>query len=263
MKSEPTQPGNPHKLTVNQHVLPRASIQRFANPKGFVEVYIKEQGQLARLRANNALFCARRAWDQKTEAGIGKRIEDRFQVLASAIQTGDVRTIGVFEKRVVEEFFSLWRARQKFKLEGLQDIRLNGITDAPLTKDEQERLERDYVMYSIKGVMKGRLLAGVHVFGYQDRFIHENRTIDWGIARSPLSEFIVPDCFDDLMIVPVSPRIAIIADRPDSVLTQDQVAVINQQAILRSTNFFFARRLSSTLINREPYPPFARVDFDA
>lgn len=256
MKFEPTQTGNPQRLTVNQHVFPRASIQRFTNSDGFVEVFVKKQKRILRLKPNNPFFCAKRIWDQKSETGVGKYIEDRFQALACAIEKGTVTTIGVFEKRIVEEFFSLWRTRQKFKLQGLEDICLNGITCDSLTKDQQEILERKHVMYAAHGVMKGRLLASVHIFGYQDRFIHDNRSMIWGIARSHSNEFIVPDCFDDMMIVPISPKIAIVADLPDLILTYDQVALFNQIAIARASEYYFARRISCSHVVREINPPF-------
>lgn len=105
MKFEPTQPGNPHRLTIDQHVFPKASIQRFTNPGGSVEIFVKKLNRVLKLKPNNSIFCARRVWDQKTEAGIGKHIEDRFQALACAIEKGTVTTIGVFEKRIIEEFF--------------------------------------------------------------------------------------------------------------------------------------------------------------
>ncbi|KAL0630163.1 hypothetical protein Q9L58_010991, partial [Maublancomyces gigas] len=189
-------------------------------------------------------------------AALGKRIEDRFQTLARAIVSGTVTTIGIFEKRIVEEFFSLWRTRHKFKIEGLADVSLQGITGASLTKDQQEILESNHTLYAVDGVMKGRLMASLHIFGYQNQFLQDTQSMQWGIARSYSDEFIVPDSFDDMMIVPVSPRIAIVADLPDSVLTRDQVAAINQAAIARASDYYFARRLAVSPAVREVSPPF-------
>jgi len=248
VKYEPTQPGNPHRFTINQHVFPKASIQRFAGVDGCVEVFSIPHQKVMRLKPNNPIFCAQRVWDQRTEVGIGKQIEDRFQALADAIECGRVNTIGIWEKRVVEEFFSLWRTRQRFRNEGLEDVTLNGVTSETLTKAQQEVLESKHTLYASDGVMKGRLLASVQVIGYQDCFIYANQAMQWGIVRSPIHDFLVPDCFEDMMIVPVSPRVAIVADMPDCFLTDDQVAVINQTAIARSTNFYFARHLATAPI---------------
>lgn len=258
VKFEPTQPGNPHRLTLDQHVFPKAGIQRFTDLDGSVEIFVKKLNRALQLRPNNSIFCAKRVWDQKTESGVGKRIEDRFQTLARAIISGSVTTIGIFEKRIVEEFFSLWRTRHKFKTEGLADISLHGITGASLTKDQQEILESNHTLYAVDGVMKGRLMASLHIFGYQNQFLLDTQSIQWGIARSYSDEFIVPDSFDDMMIVPVSPRIAIVADLPDSVLTRDQVAAINQAAMARASDYYFARRLAVCPVVREISPPFER-----
>jgi hypothetical protein len=73
-KPEKTLPKNPNQLTVKQHVFPSRSIERFRNPNGRVSVYDILRRQI-RLRApNDILFCARRAWDQRAEAGYMKQI---------------------------------------------------------------------------------------------------------------------------------------------------------------------------------------------
>lgn len=137
MKYEPTQPGNPHKFTLNQHVFPKASIERFAGEDGCVEIYSIPHRKVLRLKPNNPIFCAQRVWDQKTEAAVSRRIEDKFQALADAIERGTVTTIGIWEKRTVEQFFSLWRTRQKFRVEGLEDVRLHGVEGESLTKAQE------------------------------------------------------------------------------------------------------------------------------
>lgn len=245
LKYEPTQPGNPHKFTINQHVFPKASIDRFASDDGCVEIYSIPHRKVMRLKANNPIFCAQRAWDQKTEAAVSKRIEDKFQALADAIERGTVTTIGIWEKRTVEQFFSLWRTRQKFRLEGLEDVRLHGIEGGSLTKAQEEAIESNHSMYSSDGVVKGRLLASIHVFGYETTLIQENVSVQWGIARSASGDFLVPDSFEDMMIVPLSPRLAIVAGVPDCVLSRYEVATINQSAIARAKNYYFARQLST------------------
>ena len=259
MKFEGTQKGNPHRLTIDQHVFPKASINRFANADGMVEVVSYSAKKALRVKSNNNLFCAKRVWDQKTEVGIGKRIEDRYQNLIDGVLRGSVSTIGYFEKKVVEEFFSLWRSRQRFKVDGLPDLKINGISGDPLTKDQQELLERRHTIFFRDGVMPGRFAAGIHVVGFMDAFRHDNRYMEWGIVRAGEGEFIVPDCFEDMMIIPVSPTISIIADQPNSVLTRSEVAVINQIAIDRSTNYYFARSLSDCPVYRDSPPRLHRM----
>ncbi len=259
MGFEAPQKGNPHKLTINQHVFPRKSIDRFADESGLVQLFRTDGAKVISASSTNNLFCAKRAWDQGTESGIGKHIEDRFQALAESILAGSTRVIGCFEKTVVEDFFSLWRARQKFRSEGLEDFRLEGRGGDSLTKDEQEILERQHVMFCVDGVMPGRFAARTHVFGYMNTFRHDNQYIQWGIVRAGEGEFIVPDCFQDMMIVPVSPTLLIMADQPNSILTRSEVAITNQTAIARSTNYYFARSLASCPVIRDCPPRLQRL----
>jgi hypothetical protein len=259
MGFEATQKGNPHKLTINQHVFPRKGIDRFSNDKGLVQLCIKDVAKVIRVSSKNSLFCAKRVWDQGTEAGMGKAIEDRFQALVDSILVGHTSAIGYFEKAVVEDFFSLWRTRQKFRAEGLDDFKLEGIEGNFLTKDEQEILERRHVMFCRDGVWPGRFAARIHVFGYMNTFRHDNQQVQWGIVRAGEGEFIVPDCFQDMMIVPISPKLLIVADQPNSTLTRSEVAVINQTAIDRSTDYFFARSLSECPVYRDSPPRLHRI----
>lgn len=251
---EKPQDGNPHRITVGQHVFPSASIRRFQAANNCVELFSKSLGRCFPAKWNNSIFMAQRVWDEKTENGIGKHIEDRFQQLAQSILDGGTKAIGVFEKATVEEFFSLWRTRHGFRVKGLPDIRLNGIKGSSLAKDRQEALEKGHVMFIREGgVMPGRFQAGMHVFGYYDRFRHDVRNVQWGVVRSAEGEFIVPDCFHDLMVVPVSPTVLIMAGQSNSWLTRDEVAVVNRCAIERSTDYYFARDLGKCpLINLNP-----------
>lgn len=258
MKFEKPQKGNPHRLTINQHVFPRTSINRFERETGLVDVFSYRVGKVVKVRSDNDLFCAKRAWDQRTEAGIGKHIEDRFQSLVRGILTGAVSVIGHFEKIVVEEFFSLWRSRQKFRVDGLADVQFDRGGEV-LTIDQQEALESKHVAFMRDGVMPGRLTAGIHVFGYLNALRHANQHTEWGIVRSGDGEFIVPDCFQDMMIVPVSPKISIIADQPNSLLTRSEVAVLNQMAIDRSNDYYFARNFSACPIYRDHQPRLQRI----
>ncbi|WP_206360330.1 hypothetical protein, partial [Pseudomonas viridiflava] len=107
--------------------------------------------KVMRLKPNNPIFCAQRVWDQKTEGAVSRRIEDNFQMLVYAIERGTVTTIGIWEKRTVEQFFSLWRTRQKFRLEGLEDVRLHNVESESLTKAQQEAIESKHAMYVSDG----------------------------------------------------------------------------------------------------------------
>ena len=68
-RAERTRPRNPNRLTVDQHVFPSRSISRFVGEDGRVSVNDIRRGKVIRVKPDNVLFCARRAWDQRTEAG--------------------------------------------------------------------------------------------------------------------------------------------------------------------------------------------------
>lgn len=260
MTSEAPQKGNPHKLTTKQHAFPRASIERFSGDKGLVELFSKKLGRVINVKASNGIFCAKRVWDQKTEIGISKPVEDKFQALVDGILLGCVSVIGVSEKTIVEEFFSLWRTRHKFKTEGLEDMRLNGVSGDSLSIDEQEILEKKHIIFMrSQGVMPGRFAAGMHVFGYLDYFRQSVKNIQWGIVRAAEGEFIVSDSFEDMMIVPITPKIALMADQPNSIISSDEVAVANRAAIERATDVYFARRLGCCPLVSTSFPRLQRV----
>lgn len=95
MRSPKPQNGNPHKLTIDQHIFPAESISRFASENGMVQVRRKNGEPDLSLRPGNSYFCARRLWDQKAEAVFMKEIEDRYQDVARNIVAGDVTTLDV------------------------------------------------------------------------------------------------------------------------------------------------------------------------
>jgi hypothetical protein len=67
MKFEKTQPGNPHKLTKEQHVNPVRTIKRFAGPDGMVEVSMGTDQRVQRPPPYAGIFWTRWAWDQRAE----------------------------------------------------------------------------------------------------------------------------------------------------------------------------------------------------
>ena len=113
-EAEKTQKGNPHNLTCRQHILPRKSIERFADKDGLVSVlFLKgsKSGKSERLPSKNDLFCAKRAWDQRSEVITKKVYEDPFQELAERIVSGETQSLGPKDNITATAFWGLWRAR--------------------------------------------------------------------------------------------------------------------------------------------------------
>lgn len=234
-----------HIFTINQHVFPVAGITRFYSRNKCVQVFDTQRSKSFPANAKNDLFCAKRVWDEKTEKLVGKRIEDNFQRLAVSIIEGRTKRLGLLENDIVGEFWSLWRTRHGFRKNGLPDLKLNNLAGSELSEEQEKILEAKGYMYTRRdGTLPGRLAASIHVFGYYDAFRRGEHNIRWGIVRSAEGEFIVPDTFDDLMAVPITPSIMLLVDQEDCWMNRDEVAVINRCSIQRAENYYFARDFS-------------------
>src|SRR5438477_3646273 len=104
-------PSSGHRLRIFGHVFPKASIDRFADPDRVVWLRDLLRSTTRRVRSNDKIFCARRAWDHRTEARYMKTIEDQFQALAEDIITNSQKAISIAAKEVINEFYALWCMR--------------------------------------------------------------------------------------------------------------------------------------------------------
>jgi hypothetical protein len=79
------------------------------------------------LKPEDKLFCARRVWDQKSELGYMKKIEDSFQILAAKMSDSKIANLGPSENKTVTEFFTLWEFRFYRNLNPLHDSKLKEV----------------------------------------------------------------------------------------------------------------------------------------
>ena len=79
-RPEHTQQGNPHSLSIRQHVHSRAAVARFADVEGRVHVRIKaaddRPDKSFLTNADNIIFCAPRLWSDKLENGFFRGVEE-------------------------------------------------------------------------------------------------------------------------------------------------------------------------------------------
>jgi hypothetical protein len=241
VRPEPTQLHNRHGLTIKQHVFPVCSISRFANPNGTVSVLVLNKSKLAMLRPDHQIFCAKRVWDQRAEAGYMKQIEDSFQAVADRIVDGS-SCLDVSAFRIITDFFALWFLRYRSSREPDADQVLNGVV-GEVSKDQQEVLEKQGLI-SIRpdNKLPGRMISGMKIQRGIDELAArlEKR---WGVVRSRGGEFIVPDAFGQEPIVPVAPTICLVSGCADLLLPEGQVARINQAARRSAQRYLFARDL--------------------
>ncbi len=244
---EKTQGGNPYQLTVKQHIIPNKSISRFVNQDGFVEVWMLGADSTIKLRPSNALFCAMRSWDHRTEHGLIKGHEDRFQKVADEIVIGGRNSLSGEECHAITGLFLLWRLKHRFWLEPLDDAKLNGVLGVNTTKDEQEILEKNgYAFAKPDGSFPGRIMAGPLIAINLDRDLVRYGALRWGVFRSRGREFIMPDIFGSQAVMPLSPRVCLVADSPDGLASDAVVAQINRMAISCAQTYYFAKNFRAT-----------------
>lgn len=247
MKYEKPQKGNPHQLTVKQHCFPTASITRFANSDGRVEVKLIKQDKKIKLRPEDQLFCAMRTWDQRAESGFMKEIEDQYQELAESILQGKVETIKPEEQSVITDMFGIWNIRWHRNQTPVDDQKIDEVIDVAVryTKDKQEQLEKnDITVITPDFILPGRSLNGANI--QQNLFMFQKQMVDahWGILRASKGKFIVSDNCSNARILPLSPEICLYSQSMDETINEEELKEINRIAINGSKNYYFARNIS-------------------
>ena len=250
MKYERTQKGNPHQLTIHQHCFPKKSIERFCNDTGRVQVHLIEQDKSIPLKPDDPLFCARRAWDQRAETIFMQEIENDYQELADRIEAGAViRRLNADEKRVVSDMYALWNLRWYWKRQPLEDQELVRVL-APsqdYSLDQRELLERHHVM-SFKADEDSVSIPGRHITGARIqldlyRVRDELRRCSWGILKSRVGEFIVPDNSASRLILPISPTLCFANREGYGVVSESTLQKMNELSRQESEAFYFGREL--------------------
>lgn len=89
-------------------------INKFLNASGYIELNSLIANKVLSVKPTDKIFCARRAWDQRAEAGYMKSIEDDFQALV-------IRVISNPEEIIFNEIDKIlmnrYRARQNVVFE--------------------------------------------------------------------------------------------------------------------------------------------------
>jgi len=250
MHFEKTQKSNPHKLTVNQHIISAKSIERFCCTNGKVEVYTKYKPEKIKAKPNNKLFCVERVWDQRAEAGYMKSIEDSFQSIVSKILSNLNITLMNEENIIVTSYFALWEHRFHRSVNPLNDSELKGILPGEsITKDQEEILESKHLGFSrnknYATYIPSRIMNGLNIQIRIDKIVYEMKDLKWGVVRSIDGEFIYPDNFSGTAIIPMTPTIILLGNSENKVVDKEGVRMVNQTAISSSRSFYFAKNLES------------------
>lgn len=242
--NEPTQPGNPYKLTINQHIFPTASIERFTKSNGKVNVYLIDNKRNIYLNPKDQVFVAKRVWNNAAEKGFMKIVEDEFQGLVNSILNN--RFGEIFDdnqNKIISNFYALCRLRFEESKKPPQDIQLNGFPkEIVLTKDEEEILESNQA-YSISGsVINSRNLASFRLHFLYPRLCSPETK--WSLVYSRNIQFIVPDSFGNIGVVPLTPNYCLVANQQSGEISSDNAVQMNKLAIEKSSKYYFAHDLS-------------------
>lgn len=235
-RGERTQKGNPYQLTREQHVIPVATLRRFALSDGRVEVHLRD-GRIVKLPPDDQLFCVERLWDQRAEAGYMKSIEDEFQALVDVLESGRLGPLSPEEHKRITRFWGLWHWRNHFIDHPLADIPLNGIGGGVDSLDKREILESRWYGFTVgDGVFPARIMTGLHIQMAIDHgeMVNERR---WGVLRSPSLPLVIGDRPGNLLSIPASPQLLLAVDNPDGELTPAESFRANQAALAMSRNY--------------------------
>lgn len=253
MTFEAPQKSNPHKLTVNQHTFPRASIARFANEKGAVQVLRKATGKRFHAKPADQIFCAQRVWNQQAEGGFMKDIEDAFQQLASDVLDDPAFRLGPQHFALISEFYSLWDVRARWKKhERLADPSISNSAFEVIrlrhnyTLDEQEQLEAAGLGYIRPDfTIPSRQIVAPSIRLQLSESVRRMRGVIWAVLQAEEGEFVVPDNFFEVPAVPLSPTVCLWAGGGFCSGRVDRLAVreINRVAMATSGDYYFAREL--------------------
>lgn len=246
MRYPKPQKGNPHKLTIDQHIFPKACIARFARENGTVQVRRKSDEQDLWLTPGNSYFCARRLWDQKAEAFFMKAIEDRYQAVARDIVAGAVTTLDVAMTAAITDLYLLWTLRHERYLNPIPDAKLNFVApEREMSIDTQEILEANgYLFAAPDNTIPSRFMTGLRFVTEMDRERRRMAGKRWGILKSTEAEFLVPDNFSAYSVLPLSPTIALVEGYTDQQIGFREVADINGQAVYGCRRYYFARDIT-------------------
>ncbi|MDY6944409.1 MAG: hypothetical protein SXG53_01715, partial [Pseudomonadota bacterium] len=223
MKFDRPQAGKPHQLTIYQHVFPVASIRRFCGPAGTVQVRHGEKTFAC--PPNDRVFCARRSWNEGSEKGAFKGIEDKFQVVASELLNGTLHAITDDHKSTIDTFFALWHTRVRAKSIKASDAKLEILGGNESYSDDQvELLEKNgYAAMRRDGSIAARNFVSIWISLQMGDIRRHLAAYPWRVVRSLEAEFIVPDHPSSVGIVPIAPRMYLTVGERDVYATAEDV----------------------------------------
>jgi hypothetical protein len=241
-----TQKRNPHGLTANQHLFAAASINRFSDVNGSVEVKRIGAKQSFLVKSDNKIFCANFVWDHGSESGFMKKIEDQYQALINDVLNDKVLQFSGVQNQIITKMYVLCCVRFIRKKTPIPSRKLNGVKPEILTIDEKEILEKKgYKFVDSNSIVSSRMLSGEQIQHEVDHIFRQWEAFNWGILSTTGGEFIIPDNFIKHRYLPLTPTMMLVANQVSRPLGIEEVEKINRDAIQSSDTYFFARNFSA------------------
>jgi len=245
-RSEKTQKGNPHDLTLRQHVYPRASIARFVEAGG-VDVYDFQNDLQRRASPDDHIFCADRAWAHGPESGWMKDMEDAFQDLAGRVLVNLPASFDDAQSATISDFYALWEARSARRRLPTQRIPASaGVLGMRVnfTDDDLERLEKNGISaFRGDGSISMRHIMGPRIRLDMDAILKRLTGRSWNVVTTEAGDFCVPDV-PAHGIIPLTPRIAL-HSLQSGIISHHELIHINCCLASKSREYLFARSLDA------------------
>lgn len=236
-------------LVNNQHVFPAKSIERFCCSSGQVQVRRLKSENTFPAGPKNNIFCVKRVWDQRSEQGYGKKIEDNFQSLIEYVLNNNLEYLPPEGHKIASVFYVLWCLRSKIEsYDELAEGNLVGVTGSELTDEQKKNVEFSHSIYIEEGgVVPKHFKRGLTMQMVIDQFISRNPNLKWSICNSNTLEFVVSDNPEGEFIVPITPTKCLICGFDITMFSYEQILSLNFKAIARSKEYYFARNLGACI----------------
>jgi hypothetical protein len=232
-------------LVKNQHVFPAKSIERFCGSNGHVQVRRLKSGNTFPKGPKSEFFCVKRIWDQRSEQGYGKNIEDKFQELIENVLTNKLKFLPLGGHKTATEFYALWCLRSKIEsYDKYAEGKLVGVPDLNLSEEQKIEIELRHSIYvEPDGNLPKRFKRGLSMQMAIDKFLLRKPQLKWSICSSNSLEFIVSDNPEGEFIIPITPKLCLICGFDIIQLTARQMTQLNLNALARSKEYYFAHDL--------------------
>lgn len=249
MNTTRTRSKSARQLVRKQHVLPRKSIERFADKRGCVECR-RVEGKLSfPARPDNSIFYVERVWSQHAEVLLGTELEGKFQDFANRLLASG--SDEVLEQNVVDEFYALIRARHWAISFPARDEVVNGVAGEDLSEEQRYALEANAVMYiRADGTISGRDLTGARMQLVLEDIVSNVQALShpWRVVRAAAGEFVVPDTYGQHAVVPLAPTAILARLPPRGPMFQHELTIFNLLAVRRASAYYFAHNLGNCFL---------------